>query len=90
MTGHTTQKQKNKLLSNEVMFPTYHTKEREARKKRQCAKRNVLLQKTSDGSQREQTHGTTGSGNYSQGMKRRQRTTLVWFSYHAVSSFTER
>ncbi len=50
LTGHTTQKQKNKLLSNEVMFPTHHTKEREARKKRQCAKRNVLLQKTSDGS----------------------------------------
>jgi hypothetical protein len=33
LTGHTTQNQQNRLWPNEVMFPAYHTKEREARKK---------------------------------------------------------
>ena len=43
-----------------------------------------------DGLWKEQTHGTTGSGNCSQDMKRRLRTILAWCSYHAVSSSTER
>jgi hypothetical protein len=60
----------------------------ESRKQGQCATRNVLMQKTSEGVWIEQTHGTTGSENYSQGMNRKQRATLFWFSYHAVSSST--
>ena len=49
-----------------------------------CQKRYLLL-KTSDRLWRGQTHGTTGSGNCSQGMKRRLGTTLAWCNCLAVS-----
>ena len=56
---------------NEDMYPICHTKEKEARKENK--KRHKTPEKTlqGDGLWREQTHGTTGSGNCSQDMKRR-------------------
>ena len=59
---------------------------KDTEKNHQIAK-NILQE---DGLWREPTHGTTGSGNCSQDMKRRWRTILGWCSSHAVSLFTER
>jgi hypothetical protein len=73
------------------MFPTCHTKEKEVRKKqRRHTTKDVRLPKINDGLWGGPIHGTTGSGNCLQGMKRRLRTTLAWCNCHAVSSFTER
>ena len=69
---------------------THATQKRDGPEKGRQTKDNILLQRTGGGLWKGQTHGTTGSGNCSQGMKRRLKIILVWCSCHAVSSFTER
>jgi len=72
------------------MYLICHTKEREERGKRtkiKHSKKGILQE--GGGLWREQTHGITGSGNCSQGMKRLQRTILDWCSYPVVLSFIE-
>ena len=87
----TISRQQNRNSSAEGMYRIYHTREKEERsgqKHKRCQiEKNILPE---DGWWREQTHGTTGSGKCSQGMKRKQRTILGWCSSHAVSSSTEK